>query len=59
MPWLIWVSSYVYTELQREARRKEYAEKQKSKLAAYQDRVKSETDKIQVIRWCLMIMQPP
>eukprot|EP01031_Cornospumella_fuschlensis_P027528 gene27527-33250_t len=34
-------------ELMREAKRKEYAEKQKSKLAAYQDRVKTETEKIQ------------
>jgi hypothetical protein len=33
-------------ELQREAKRKEYVQKQKQKLASYQDRVKIEKEKI-------------
>ncbi len=34
-------------ELQREAKRKEYAQKQKQKLQGYQDRVDKEKQKIQ------------
>lgn len=36
-------------ELLREAKRREYAQKQKAKLSGYQDRVKSEAEKIQVL----------
>lgn len=33
--------------MQREMKRREYAQKQKQKLSSYQDKIKTETDKIQ------------
>lgn len=37
-----------YIEALKEQKRKEYAQKQKQKLAQYQNKVKSEAEKIQV-----------
>jgi hypothetical protein len=34
-------------EMQREMKRREYAQKQKQKLMNYQEKIKTETDKIQ------------
>jgi hypothetical protein len=39
-----------FAEALREQKRREYVQKQKQKLAQYQSKVKSEAEKIQVIR---------
>jgi hypothetical protein len=38
----------VFSEIIKEQRRKEYAQKQKMKLASYQNKIKTEAEKIQV-----------